>query len=569
MTLRWYQREAIQAIYDYFARWTGNPILALPTGTGKSYVIAYFLFEIFKKWPGQRILCLTHVKELIAQNYKELVGDPNDRVNFPGLWPSAPAGIFSAGLGRKEVRPIVYAGIKSVVGKGALFGHIDIVLIDECHLVGPADDTAYESFLAELRAINPKVKVIGLTATPFRLGQGLLTEPTEVNGKVKPPLFTDIAYNICGVEPFNRLIAEGHLAPLVPKKTRTAIDVSGVKIIGGEFAQGQLQTAVDKEEITYACIQESIQLAADRKHWLVFGTGIRHCEHIASMLDACGISAVAVHSKTPDDARDKAVEDFKGGRIRALVNPVLYTVGFNHKPIDCILDLAPTSSASRHVQKYGRGTRPAVGKANCLVLDFAGNTKRNGPINDPVIPKRRRKRGEGVDEVERQAPVRLCPTCATWNHARASFCSECKGEFPPPSVKLEAEASTEEIIIGQAAINEIFLVNHVDYKKHSPHHTSGKPPSLKVNYHCGERVFTDWICLEHGGYASKKGRDWWRRAADDHVTEPPATIDEAIANLQTLQRPTHLKVWVNTKAPKILDYDYTGSAFGTQVPQLN
>ena len=555
LALRWYQSECVASIYDYFSRYTGNPIAALPTGTGKSIVIAAFLKRMFREWPASRVIMATHVKELIAQNFAELLE----------LWPTAPAGIFSAGLNRKEVRPIVFAGIKSVVGKGSLFGHIDIVLIDECHLVSPQDDTDYETFIAELRAINPKVKVVGLTATPYRLGQGLLTEPTERDGKVKPALFTDICYDITGLESFNRLIAEGYLCNLIPKQTGTKIDVSGVKIIGGDFAQGQLQAAVDKDEITYACIQETIQLAHDRKHWLVFTTGVRHCEHVASMLDSCGVNAVAVHSKTPGAVRDKAVCDFKAGRVQALVNPVLFTTGFNFKAIDCIVDLAPTSSASRHVQKYGRGTRVEIGKTDCLVLDFAGNTRRNGPINDPVIPKRRRKKGEGLEE-ERGAPVRLCVHCATWNHARAQICIKCGEEFPPPEVNLEAEASTDALIVGSAPLVEIFKVDSVNYRRHTPHHLSGKPESLKVEYFAGLRCFSEWICLEHEGYAAKKARDWWRNAADDLDTEPPDTISAALACLEVLQRPSHIRVWVNCKQPKIMAYDYSGTAFGTLVP---
>lgn len=570
MELRWYQREGIAAFYDYFARYTGNPIGAFPTGTGKSYIIAEFLHGAFFQWPASRVLCITHVQELIKQNYDELVG----------LWPTAPVGIFSAGIGRKEVRPIVFGGIKSMVGKAALFGHIDLVLIDECHLVGPADDTAYQSFISDLQDINPKVKIIGLTATPYRLGQGLLTESTEHEGKTRPPLFTDICYDVTGVEPFNRLIAEGHLCNLITAKTTTELDVSGVKVIGGEFAQSALQDAVDRDEITYACIQETIARAADRRRWLVFATGIRHAEHIATMFDSCGISAVAVHSKTNKEDRENHVEAFKRGEVQALVNPVLYTVGFNFKPIDCIVDLAPTSSANRHVQKNGRGMRPydyrteinrelaamcPWVKTDCLVLDYAGNILRNGPINDPKIPKRRRNKGAAGEE-ERAAPVRLCPHCATWNHNSRRTCVKCCNEFPPGEVKLTAEASTEAIIIGQAAVMEVFPVEKVEYARHLPHPKSGKPPSLRVIYRSGLRMFTEWVCLEHGGYPSKKARDWWRKAAEDYDTEPPATIESALQTLQTLQRPTHLRVWVNTKEPKIMDYDYSGTAFGNVVP---
>lgn len=559
IALRYYQREAIAALYDYFSRYTGNPILALPTGTGKSIVIAEFLRGLFCAWPGSRAVMATHVKELIAQNYAELVD----------LWPTAPAGIFSAGLGRKEVRPITFCGIKSVVGKGSLFGHIDIVMVDECHLVSPEDDTAYELFIAELRAINPKVKVIGLTATPYRLGQGLLTEHTERNGKIKPSLFTDICYDITQREAFNRLIEEGYLCNLVPKQTGVKLDVSQVSVRGGEFVQGELQAAVDVDELTYSAVSEMVNLGHNRKHWLVFGTGTKHCEHIVAALDSFGIAAACVHSKTSDTDRDKNVADFKAGRIRALVNNVIFTAGFNFKAIDLIGDLQPTTSASRHVQKYGRGTRPEIGKTDCLVLDFAGNTRRNGPINDPVIPKRKGKKLDGEVTL---APVKLCVPCSTWNHASKKVCCECGAEFPVFTnldPKINGTASTDALIaIGAAPVMEVFKVDRVEYRKNIPHHTSGKPPSLKVSYFCGLREFSKLVCLEHDGYASKMARDWWRTAADDHTTQPPANVDAALACLQVLQRPSHLRVWVNCPSPKIMAYDFSGTAFGTEKPKL-
>lgn len=562
--LRYYQTEAIAAIYDYFRKYApnaGNPIVALPTGTGKSIVIAEFLRGLFCKWPGQRVMMLTHVKELIAQNFAELLE----------LWPMAPAGIYSAGLGRKEVRPITFAGIKSVVGKGDLFGWVDIVLIDECHLVSPDDDTAYELFLAELRAINPKVKVVGLTATPYRLGQGLLTEPTERNGKVKPSFFTDICYDITQRDAFNRLIEEGYLCNLIPKKTNTQFDVSQVEVRGGEFVAGQLQKAVDVDELTYAAVAELVHLGQDRKHWLLFGTGTKHCEHIVAALDSFGIPAACVHSKTSDVDRDKNVADFKASRIRALVNNVIFTAGFNFRPIDLIGDFQPTTSASRHVQKYGRGTRmsPETGKENCLVLDFAGNTRRNGPINDPVIPKRKGKKLDGEINL---APVKLCVSCSTWNHASKKVCEHCGGAFPvfaSLDPKINATASTDALIaVGAPAEVLIFKVDRVEYRRHLPHHSSDKPPSLKVEYYCGLRQFSDFVCLEHEGFASKKGRDWWRECAEDCNTEPPKTVAEALQRLEVLQRPSHIRVWVNCKVPRVMAYDYSGTAFGTEKPKI-
>ena len=268
INLRYYQEDSISALYHYFMTNHGNPVVALPTGTGKSIVIAEFIRGVFQHYPGQRIMMLTHVKELIEQNFEKLIT----------LWPSAPSGIYSSGMKRKDTScPITFAGIASVHSKAAEFGHIDLVLIDECHLVSPNSSTMYNGFLAKLRERNPWLKVVGFSATPYRLGLGLLTDGG---------LFTDICHDLTGMEAFNRLVAEGYLAPLVPKRTRMEYDTSDVKVQGGEFVQRDLQVAVDKDALTYAAVQEMLEYGQDRAHWLIFASGIEHAEHVGAALDS-------------------------------------------------------------------------------------------------------------------------------------------------------------------------------------------------------------------------------------------------------------------------------------------
>ena len=181
-TNRWYQDEAEFSIFDYFQRGgAGNPVVAMPTGTGKSVVIANFIRRIFGYWPNQRVMMLTHVKKLISQNAEKLLS----------VWPVAPMGIYSAGLNSRDmIMPIVFGGVQSVAPaiKKSLeandgkpphlkhFGWRDLLIIDEAHLLSPSEDTQYQYIIAELRKINPYLKVIGFTATPYRLKQGMITE---------------------------------------------------------------------------------------------------------------------------------------------------------------------------------------------------------------------------------------------------------------------------------------------------------------------------------------------------------------------------------------------------------
>lgn len=524
-------------------------------------------------WPHVRILMVTHDRKLVRDNFAELMGQ----------WPTAPAGINSAGLRKRQIKQITFAGIGSVVNHADRLGFVNLVIVDEAHRVSPKKNTSYIKLLTALRRRNPNLRVVGLTATMFRLGQGMLTEGEN-------RLFTDIITDWTSMERFNQLLAEGYLCRLVPKQTKVELDVSAVPVQGGEFVLAKLQQAVDREEITRAALEEAVEAASDRRHWLVFCSGIEHAEHTTDILNQLGITAVCSHSKLSDAEQLEAERRFKSGEVQALVNNGQFTTGFNYPDIDCIVILRPTKSPSLWVQILGRGTRPVWPdkrgsnwhlwpgcypdkfdldrqdhrlaciehgpKRNCLVLDFAANTRSLGPINDPRIPK---PKGKGGGE----APVRICEECGTYNHASVRVCEFCGFAFPL-KVKFGAVAAGEALIVGEAPKVEIFPVTFLSYRKHLPR--DNRPPSLAVAYTCGLRQFSEWVCLEHSGFAGKRGRDWWRER-DVELTEDngvPETIDDALSRCDDLLAPTHLRVWVNKRYPEILAYDFTGTAFGTQ-----
>jgi DNA repair protein RadD len=181
LSLRPYQRAAIEALYDYFSASSGNPLVVMPTGTGKSLCIAGFTREAIAAYGDTRVLILTHVKELIQQNFMTMLR----------AWPEAPAGIYSAGLSRRDIHAqILFAGIQSIHRHARQVQRCDLVLIDEAHLLGRGDSGMYRSFLAQLNEINAGLlKVVGFTATPYRLDSGMLHEG-------KDRLFTDIAFQV-------------------------------------------------------------------------------------------------------------------------------------------------------------------------------------------------------------------------------------------------------------------------------------------------------------------------------------------------------------------------------------
>lgn len=523
-----YQVEAVQSLWTYFATKSGNPVIAMPTGTGKSVVIASFLETIFRSYPDQKVLVLTHVKELISQNYEKL----------KALWPTAPAGIFSSGLNRRDItHPIIFGGVKSVVDNVKAFGHVHLLMVDEAHLVSPKEETMYQKLIRELKAVNPLLKVIGLTATPWRLGQGKITDDG---------IFTDICFDITSLGAFNRLIQEGYLSPLVPISTKLLLDVTGVHKVGGEFNAGELQFAIDRDNISYAALSETMKHGADRKHWLIFASGIEHAENVSSMLNHMGVTCRVVHSKMPEKLRDKNISDWINGEYVAVVNNGILTTGIDFPALDLIVMLRPTLSTVLWVQMLGRGTRPFPGKENCLVLDFAGNTRRLGPINDPVLP---RAKGKGTGE----APIRICEMCNMYNHASARYCGGhpyktaegCGNEFTF-TTKLKSQASTNALIKDDTPIVTVFDVDTVTYHVHNK---PGRPPSLRVSYHCNFKKFTEFIHFELPGWGIRKAAEWWSARTNEPFA---ASTEQAFLKASMLRTPARVRVWVNTPYPQVM-----------------
>ena len=471
--LRDYQQRTIDQLYAWFAAGNqGNPCLVLPTGSGKSHIVAALCKDALQKWPETRVLMLTHVKELIEQNAEKMRQH----------WPGAPMGIYSASIGRKDLgEPITFAGIQSIRTKSKEVGHIDLVLIDECHLVSHNDEGGYRTFLAELQAINPALRVVGLTATPYRLGHGLITD--------KPAIFADL------IEPVSieELVFRGYLSKLRSKVTGARLDVSKVKKRGGEYVEADLQRAVDTDDQNHAVVREVIARAEDRKAWLFFCTGVAHAQHVAEVLQEYGIATACVTGDTPKSERAAIIADFKAGKLRALTNANVLTTGFDYPDIDLIAMLRPSMSPSLYVQMAGRGMRPKSHTDHCLVLDFAGVVETHGPITAVQPPK---KAGSG----EGEAPVKVCDTCNELCPISARQCPACGAEFPEPKVK--TFTLRDDDIMGIEA-HEL-QVTEWNWRKHVSK-ASGKE-MLAVTYYgaLSDKPITEYLPINHEGYAGQR-----------------------------------------------------------------
>ena len=473
MPLRPYQQRSIDELFEWLQKNDGNPCLVLPTGAGKSHIVSEFCQVVVKSWRDTRILMLTHVKELIEQNASKL----------RSAWPNAPLGIYSAGLNRKDIDSITFGGIQSLRKKAHHLGHVDIILIDECHLINNKDEGGYRQLIGELQGINPDIRVIGLTATPYRLGQGCITNDGAI--------FNDLIEPVTIAE----LVTDGYLAPLRSKLTDSHLDTTGVKKRGGEFIESQLQAAVDTDPMNQAVVDEVIQLAGDRKAWLFFCSGVDHAMHVCEALQSRGIVSECITGKTPKAEREAIIDRYKRGEIQALTNANVLTTGFDYPDIDLIAMLRPTMSPGLYVQMAGRGMRLKSHTDHCLVLDFAGVVEQHGPITYVQPPK-----DMGSRDGRGEAPVKACDECHELVHPTAKVCPACGFEFPPPE-KADLTLHNDDIM---ALSGKELNITGWRWVKHTSR-SSGKE-MVKLSYFGGynERPIHEYLPVAHGGYAGQK-----------------------------------------------------------------
>jgi DNA repair protein RadD len=404
--LRDYQREAVDGLYNYWASKAGdNPLVVAPTGSGKTAILAQVIKDAMS-YPDTRVLVVTHVKELLEQGASGLLK----------LYPEADFGIYSAGLKQKVLnKPITFAGIQSVWERAYdMVPAPDLVLIDEAHLLPKNTETRYNRFISDLKICNPDVKVVGLTATPYRLDTGYLH-------KGKGAIFDGIAHDI----PVSMLMDQGYLSPVISKGGIKQIDLSGVGKRGGEFIESELATAASDPELVESTVREIVTLADKRKSWLVFSSGVNHAHLLADEFEKYFVDVGVVTGSDSSAVREKTIADFKSGKLQCLINVNVLTTGFDHPGVDCVCLVRATASCGLYIQCIGRGTRVSEGKENCLILDYGSNVERHGFI-DQVKPKDKMSGGDG------EAPVKQCEKCQTIVHAAAKICPECGFEFPAP-----------------------------------------------------------------------------------------------------------------------------------------
>lgn len=539
---RWYQQGAIDSVFEYFTEHMDtkkNPLLQVPTAGGKSLIQAELIRTIIDQWPNQKILCLAHIKELLKQNYDELKGQA----------PHIQSGIFSAGLGRKELfNSVTFAGIQSVWDKAIHVGHIDLIFIDEAHLCPNKSIGRYRHFIDELRKINKNIRIIGLTATPWRLNGGSLTMGAD-------RLFSDVAYEI----QIETLIEEGFLCPVSTGEHDTVASFDNLKVSksSGDFTSASITEAMESMDVVKPAVDDAIARAKGRNSLMWFCVSVKHAEMVQDCLNDLGESNKTLTGKTAKKEREKLINDFKEFKYRHIISVDTITTGFNAKNADCLVCLRPTQSSALWVQIVGRVMRTHPSKQDALLLDYGGNVERHGAINkiQPPEPPKAKK-------VEGGNGLRKCPECKEVLSVdfleklqldRIAYCPAC--DHP---IEMVERKPNHEVIAAKGAVVDSSAPSHikrvpVDNIYFRRHKKIGSPDSVRVEYQCGLAVFKEWLCLEHTGSAHTKAWLWFKKM-NGNTANIPSTTDEAMQIKPN--KPKEIVINTAGKYPSILSVEW-------------
>lgn len=549
MGLRYYQADAVEAVWKHLREKDTNPCVVMPTGSGKSWVIGQIASDAVTKWGG-RVLCIAHVKELLEQNAGKI----------KAICPEIPLGIYSAGLGRHDVsQPVIVGGIQSIYNKADRIGNFDVVVIDEVHMCPPDGEGMYRTLLGELKAANPSMRVVGLTATPWRMKGGLICRPENI--------LNEVCYEIG----LREMIDRGFLSKLVSKSGRRLADLDHLHVRGGEFVQEDVDAAMGDEGIVTAACQEIAELTKDRKSVILFCTSVAHAHRVAELIGRMtGEECAVVTGDTPASERAEILARFKGETVDADLfgnggkRPVKYvanveclTTGFDAPGIDTVCLLRPTMSPGLLMQMCGRGTRlsPETGKTDCLILDYGRNIERHGPLDALRPPSERQPGGQS-------GPLaKVCPSCRALVPIALSRCPECGCEFPrkDPEPKFDSTASNLGVLSGEVTEEE-YEVKDVDYnvwlKRGAPPEA---PHTVRVTYRLDLlHSVSEWLCPEHTGYARRKFEKWWREHALPECPMPVTAEDVCeFAFMGMLRKVEKIKVRTvsGEKYPNVIGYE--------------
>ena len=511
LILRPYQIEALAAIMADLGEGPAV-LLQAPTGSGKTIIFA----EVIRRWlelhPEGRATVVAHRQELITQARDKIVK----------VWPEGARriGLACASLGAVDVRPpVVIGSVQTLARRRLMESEHQLLIIDEAHHV-PGDHSGgqYHGLIGDLLEKNPGLRVLGVTATPFRLGHGYIYGSGAREGNIFPKLNFRIG--------LARLMAEGYLAPFRAREGQAlGAELGRVKIVRGEYDQRQLNDLLLRRVHIESAVAAYEKYGEGRSKVLVFAVSIEHAKKLAEAFNRAGHRAAAVHSRM--SGRAEILADFEAGGLKVLVNIGVLTEGWDSPAVDLILLCRPTRSAALFVQMIGRASRPHPGKKDFLVLDLAENFRTHG---DPAEPRVVVPAGGGP------APWKSCPNCRALLAASRMSCPDCGHKWEVVLVDVSQAPALAKVKLKNFADRILGWSGDI---RLSP---LGRR-MLVLSLRCEQAGDVEkWLDLE--GNSSRleqsQARALWAGLSGGR--KPPDTLDEAVGRLEELNIPEAVTV---------------------------
>ena len=576
--LRPYQQEAVDATLKHFRKSDDSAVIVLPTGAGKSLVIAELA-----RLARRKILVVTHVKELVEQNHAKYQSY------------GVQGGIFSAGLKRKDNQhQVTFASVQSVAANLERFqDEYSLIIIDECHRISGDENSQYQRIIEQLRQQNTGLKVLGLTATPYRLGMGWIYR-YHYRGFVRSE--EDKPFVHCIYElPLIYMINRGYLTkPDLVDATVAQYDFSALaQNRFGEYAEKDVNELLGKHQrVTRAIIEQVMELATERQAVMVFAATVDHAKEITGYLPP--EQTALITGATDQSERDALIQRFKQRQLKYLVNVSVLTTGFDAPHVDFIAILRPTQSVSLYQQIVGRGLRLDEGKTDCLVIDYTGNNvnlyhpevgeKKPNSDSEPVqvlcpgcgfanifwgktdgagqVTEHYGRRCHGLlewdDEDEPTAPEQCdyrfrfkeCPHCGSENDIAARNCHQCKKAIIDPDDQLRDALKLKDAMVIRCAGITLNA------------HDSNNANKLKVTYHAedGEEL-SESFDFSKPAQRTIFNKLFARRLANGQTPQKLSTLAEVLAMQALLPAPDFVIARKNKHYWQVQEriFDYQGN----------
>ena len=536
-SLRPYQIDALNVIHNDLSE-SNNPVLLQAImGSGKTVIVCRLINRYYFD-SDKKFLILAHKQELVSQFLKTF----QEKTNIP-LYD---IGISCSGLNQKTInRRITIASVQTFFNQVESFGYTDLVVIDEAHRISIGTNSQYDKVLNTLKSNNEQLRILGITATPYRLGHGYIYGDMCSGENLFPKLNHHIKYE--------GLKNAGYLMPLhglVCIDDEMTEDMSKVNIRGDYdlFDIDQIMRKSVHLSSAKKAIEEHCQ---DYNHICVFCCTIEHAIKIHELL---GDECTLVHSELTDIERNQNMNSWIEGRKRIMASVNILIEGFDFPALDCLVMARPTKSTSLYLQAVGRVLRICESKEKAFLLDLTTNTNNFGTDLDNIKVNVPKKVQEKIDIIKRL--FKICPECQKEVSSALVFC-DCGYQFKSVGVS----DSVSEVNLEPVYFSKTEPVWHkISNIKFFIHKKEGKPDSLRVEYHneniYKSRICSEWVCLFHDGYAQRKAQEWWTDNTDVNL---PQDIDEAIRVIDfAMMKPVEILIDESGKYPKILDKKYIG-----------